>query len=46
MRRALIGKGDRVKDQAGPEDRVITPQATTPLVRRRSVISISRRYLG
>lgn len=46
MRRALIGKGDHVKGQTCPEDRVITPQGTTHPVRRRSVISISRRYLG
>ncbi len=46
MRRALIGKGDRVNGQTGAVDPIIDPQATALPVRRRSVISISRRYLG
>lgn len=41
MRRALIGKGGCVKIQSNT-----APQAAIFPVRRRSVISISRRYLG
>ncbi|EPJ3803530.1 hypothetical protein OND84_004216 [Morganella morganii] len=46
MRRALIGKGDKVKLKAENADRVIEPQIAGIQTRRRSVISISRRYLG
>lgn len=46
MRRALIRKGDCEQFQVDTADRVIQPQATSFPVRRRSVISISRRYLG
>ncbi|EKH6496509.1 MULTISPECIES: hypothetical protein [Enterobacterales] len=46
MRRALIGKGYRVKFQVDNAERVIDKQAALLPARRRSVISISRRYLG
>lgn len=46
MRRALIGKGGDAKSHPGTSDRVAEPQIATITVRRRSVISINRRYLG
>lgn len=46
MRRALIGKGGDVKPQGDTADHVMEPQTVTSPVRRRSVISINRRYLG
>lgn len=46
MRRALMGKGERMKLQTDTADRVIESQAASFPTRRRSVISISRRYLG